>query len=213
MNKIKIYSLHLIISLITVVFFFSVDLFAQNYILMNDGFENMTDSSWTLKNAVPVNTQSYKGQQALEISGNGRASYILDLPFHVNEIVLKGWIHIIGKDRKNEKNKSITLYIEAQNDKSKKIFTAIPGGSIEFTDKNSNWTEFENEIKLPVGTKKIKLVCKNTFDHTIAYLDELVIEKRQTGFVKKETAWSETVKQFNEANIGIIPNGNFEFIC
>jgi hypothetical protein len=187
--------------------FFSPSLQAQEYILLRDDFENRQDTSWIYTNSIRSNEQSYKGQYSLEVSAKGEASYLLAIPEGVKELEISGWANLYTAARRFEEQAYSSIEVELVGQES----APLKGGIVGRFYQNTPWTYFEGDIKLPKGTKAVRIVCKNTFeDAARAFFDELRIEKRQIGFVKKETSWGLAVKRMKDRSSQIVKNGNFE---
>jgi hypothetical protein len=236
MNKTKIPFVHAVLFLFSLLLLPIDDLMAQDYVLLHENLEGKKESPWILKNAKKTTTQSYKGEKSIEVAGTGSASYILDLPTGVEEIIVSGWMKLGGFVSKDEKDQTMdnnssqgdTISLEmvevsAQGNKagaslSVEGFTIETGensfpvrnGKVGFLNKNTTWTKFEKEIKIPAGVKKIKIICSNPVANSSAYFDEITIEKRQLGFVKEESSWAESVRLFKEKASRLIKNGDFE---
>lgn len=203
-------------------FLFSLSANAQDYKLFYDGFEKKEDSSWFLRNADKVEYQSYRGQRSVEITSPGEASYILELPEGTQEIVVRGWLKLVSSTTKNFKSSNnyisgdtVVVSGRSSNRASLNVESADPGillkdGSVGIITRNTGWTNFEKEIRIPKGLRKIKILCKNNIENGVAYFDEIEIEKRQIGFVKQESAWARSVRENNEKAKLLVKNGDFE---
>jgi len=165
---IKIITICKIFFLLFIFITFSFIIHAQDY-LLNEGFENVDSTTWTLKNARISNTQSYKGQNSLEITGleykvyrtdsskqgqlsveilsSGECSMTVDIPDDVDEIIVRGWMKLIGAKWRNKN--FATLSIQSDNNK-------IKDNEIGSLGRDAQWTGFEKEIKIPAGAKKNK---------------------------------------------------------
>jgi hypothetical protein len=228
MNKIKISSLQLILFLFS--FCIPIVSIAQDPVLLWEDFESIHDTSWVLTDSYKTDKQSYKGQMCAEVTGIGEISYVLNLPeAGITELVVKGWIKLDGATGKYEKipvanntyalgdtvvvtplkYKAAILRIDGYKNESDKS-SALRGGQIGVLYRNSPWTYFEKEIKVPAGTKKIKIVCRNIIENSKAYFDEIIVERRQVGFVQEESSWAKSVRLFKEKASRLVKNGDFE---
>src|SRR3989344_277492 len=95
------------LSFLTVVsvymFLVSPYILAQDYVLLNEGFEAEKNTNWLFKNSQQVESQSYRGNKSVEVNGNGVAERFIDIPQGVNEIIVKGRIKLkISNSTKNK---------------------------------------------------------------------------------------------------------------
>jgi len=204
---------------------FTQNTFAQKYILYTEDFEkDSLESDAFIVNAKLADKVSYRGQKCVQVATAGEYSKSLNVPEKVTEIIVKGWIRVAinGKEDVSPNYQSgdtlvvttntyklATISVVGRDDKNQKSVTLKEGvvGSIR---RHSGWMYFEKEVKIPQGQKNIKLVCKNLVDNSIAYFDELIVEKRQLGLVKMETDWAKSVREFEEKAKRLVKNGDFE---
>lgn len=217
MNTLALFPVSLVFA-----FLISLSANAQDYKLLSEGFENKDDSSWFLRNASKVEFQSYRGQRSAEIKTTGEAFYLLDLPEGTQEIVVRGWIKLVSSTTKNFKSSNnyisgdtVVVSGRSSNRASLAIESADPTlflkeGLVGMLTRNAGWTNFEKEIRIPKGLKRIKILCKNNIENATAYFDEIEIEKRQIGFVKQESSWARAVRENNEKAKLLVKNGDFE---
>jgi hypothetical protein len=233
MNKTKISFLYLFVLLFFLFFLPIANVNAQDYMLLHENFESKKKSRWALENAREVSSQSYKGEKSIEVSGHGQASYTIELPEGVNEVILRGWMKLNRAALPDEKDPGLsnnsqgdtmslqTVVVSAAGNKPGASLdleafiagansTLIKNGKAGFLNKYAGWVNFEKEIKIPAGVKKIKVVCTNESPASSAYFDEITVEKRQLGFVKEESDWAESVRRFKEKASRLVKNGDFE---
>lgn len=205
---------------------------AQDYLLMKESFETLEDSLWTLYSATKSNEISYTGETAVEIFSQGSAQRILNIPHGVNEVIISGYIKVTGYDKNAKESKKEeklrtsfkdtidlpTLVIQSNKAYESATLSIdtygheafIFDGNVGIVRRNTSWKYFEKSIMLPPGTHNIQITCRNAFDNAVAYFDEIKVEKRQVGFVKKETAWADAYRKLQARNNALVQNGDFE---
>ncbi len=204
---------------------FSPSVLAQDYLLLYENFEKGEDSSWISRNTLFSETQSYKGRRAAEIKSSGELSYQLEIPAGVKEIVVKGWSKLalpVVKNFKSSNNymagdtvvvsgrysNKASITIEGYDPSGKS--TILKDGLVISLTRSTSWEFFEKEVRIPKGVTMVRIICKNTLENAFLYIDELEVEKRQTGLVKQESSWARTVRESNEKARLIVKNGDFE---
>lgn len=236
MNKIKFLLLNRIIFLPLCLLLTTNALRSQDYVLLSENFEDKDDSSWYFKNAQITDRQSYKGQRSMQVGGKGEVARVLAIPDQTDEIVLRGWIKLVGvaaKSKKQQKVKENAQKAKASGDttflddvvfvssSTKAAYVTvegytsegrifIKGGQAGFLFRNNEWAGFETEISLPKGVTKIRVTCKNTIDSSTAYFDAVDVELRQLGFVKADSPWAKQLRQMKERASRLVKNGDFE---